>query len=427
MHSYQKSTLANGARLLLVPAHDTEAVTVLVLFGVGSRYESRRLSGVSHFVEHMMFKGTKRRPTTKEIARALDSVGADYNAFTGKEYTGYYIKLNAEKTPLAVDLLEDMLFHSAFLEKECDRERHAIFEEINMYEDNPLMSAEDLLEEEVYGDTPLGWMISGTHETVGGLGRADLVAYRDRHYVPSNMVVAVAGKINDDVVSLVDNSFGRIPASRGWRRQYVGVKPRTGAPKFRIKRKATEQAQFVLGFPGYPNNHEKMAALKVLTVALGGGMSSRLFTEVRERRGLAYSVSAGSTSYHDTGNVAIQAGLNKEKIADGVKAIMVELNKVVAKGLGAEELNRAKEFLKGKTILSLENSSELAMFYAKQEILSEKIEAPAVKIDKVMKVAAGDVLSVAREVFRTSRLSAGVIGPFDDGDKFKKLLKIDHV
>lgn len=423
MSLYKKTVLKNGTRVIFVPSHDTQACTVLVLFEVGSRYESEALAGASHYIEHMMFKGTERRPTTMDISRDLDSVGADYNAFTGKDYTGYYIKLNAEKTPLAVDMLHDMLFHSTYRADELKRERGVIKEEINMYEDNPIMQAEELLEELVY-EGALGRTIAGTHKTMDGIGRQALITYRDEYYAPSRMIVVVAGKIGDDVMGLIEKGFGRIKEPKKEPRAFAASKLRAGGPRLALKYKDTEQIQFTLGFPGFPYGHPKMATLSVLSIILGGGMSSRLFTEVRERRGLAYSVRSSLSPYQDVGNLAIQAGLTKAKIAEGITVILKELGKVVKSGVTAEELTRAKEYIKGKTVLGLEESSALAEFFAKQELLQRKIETPEEKLAKIEAVTREGVRAVAREIFTEAGMSAALIGPFRDRKPFEKLLHI---
>lgn len=423
MSLYQKSTLKNGTRVIMVPSHDTQACTVLVLFEVGSRYESEKLAGASHFVEHMMFKGTKRRPNTMDISRDLDSVGADYNAFTGKDYTGYYIRLTAAKTELAVDMLNDMLFHSTYAHEECEREREVIKEEINMYEDNPMMMAEELLEQLVYSGT-LARPIAGTHRTMDGIKRAALVKYRDAQYAPSKTVIAVAGKIGPEVPALLEATFGKVREPKKKPSKYPKSSLRRGGPRLALKFKETEQVQFTLGFPGFPYGHKKMAALSVLSTILGGGMSSRLFTEVRERRGLAYSVRSSLSPYQDVGNVAIQAGLTKAKIEEGISVILKELGKAVKSGVTAEELTRAKEYIKGKTVLGLEESSALAEFFAKQELLQRRIQTPEEKLAKIDAVTRADVKAVAREVFRTKHLSAALIGPYKDKTPFMKLLRI---
>lgn len=424
MSHLQKSKLSNGIRVVQVASHDTQAVTVLVLFEVGSRYETHALSGASHFVEHMMFKGTKRRPTTMDISRDLDSVGADYNAFTGKDYTGYYIKLDASHTDLAVDMLHDMLFRSLYRQEECERERDVIYEEINMYEDNPIMHSQELLEGLLFEGQPLGRIISGTHATMKGISRSALIRYRDSHYVPSNMVIAVAGKIDGDVMAMLEKTFGTVREPRRAAPSFRRASVRTGRPKVALKYKETEQVLFNLGFPGLPYGHKRLPALSLLATILGGGMSSRLFTEVRERRGLAYSVSADVEVFQDTGYFAIFAGLAKSKLDEGVRTIMKELGTMAASGPTAEELKRAKDYIRGKMVLRLEAPSALADFYARQELLTKRLETPEDKIKKLIAVTRDDVRSAARQVFRTSGLSASVIGPYKDAKHFIKLLSL---
>lgn len=423
MSLFQTAKLKNGTRVILVPSRDTQAATVLVLFEVGSRYENGKLAGASHFVEHMMFKGTQRRPTTMDISRDLDSVGADYNAFTGKDHTGYYVKLNASHIKLAVDILHDMLFHSAYRAEEVARERGVIKEEINMYDDNPIMRAEELLEELVYEGT-LARPIAGTHATMDGLGRNELIRWREEAYTPSRMIIAVAGKFDPSIIELLEITFGTVKEPKKKMKTYPSSRLRSGGARLALQYKETEQVQFALGFPGLPYGHKEAAALSVLTTILGGGMSSRLFTEVRERRGLAYSVHASLSPYQDVGNFAIQAGLMKAKLDEGITVILKELGKAAQKGVTAEELMRAKEYIKGKTVLGLEESSALAEFFAKQELLQKKIQTPEMRLARIDKVTREDVHTVAKKVFRTSGLSASLIGPFKDKARFMKLLKI---
>lgn len=423
MSLYQKTTLKNGIRVITVPSHDTQACTVLVLFEVGSRYESEKLAGASHFVEHMMFKGTERRPSTMDISHDLESVGADYNAFTGKDYTGYYIRLTAAKTELAVDMLHDLLYRSKFAHEECEREREVIKEEINMYEDSPASMAEELLEQLVYKGT-LARPIAGTHATMDGIKRAALVKYRAAHYVPSKTVIAVAGKIGPEVPALLEATFGKVREPKRAPQGFPKSVLRRGGPRLALKYKETEQVQFALGFPGFPYGHKKMAAMSILSTILGGGMSSRLFTEVRERRGLAYSVRSGLSPYQDVGNFAIQAGLTKAKIEEGIAVIMKEIGKIVRSGVTAAELTRAKEYIKGRTVLGLEESSALAEFFAKQELLQRRIHTPEERLARIDAVTREDVKAVARAIFRTKDLSAALIGPFKDKKRFLKLLRI---
>lgn len=424
MPSYTRTTLKNGTRVIMVPSHDTQACTVLALFEVGSRYETPKLAGASHFVEHMMFKGTERRPSTLGITRELDAVGADYNAFTGKDHTGYYIRLMADKAGLAVDMLHDMLFRSTYPEAECEREREVIKEEINMYEDNPMMQAEELLEGLVYRGT-LARPISGTHATMDGIRRGALVKYRDTWYAPSRMVIAVAGKIGPEMPALLESTFGTVPEPPVKPGSYPASPLRLGGgPRLALKYKKTEQVQLALGFPGLPYGHRGIAALAVLSNILGGGMSSRLFTEVRERRGLAYSVRSSLSPYQDVGNLVIQAGLTKARIDEGISVILAELGKAAKEGVTEEELSRAKEYIKGKTVLGLEESSALAEFFAKQELLQRKISTPEERLKRIDAVTREEVRAAAREAFRTPNISAALIGPFKDEARFRTLLRI---
>ncbi|MEK7073022.1 MAG: pitrilysin family protein [Patescibacteria group bacterium] len=419
--------LKNGSRIVLVPMQETKAFTVQVLLPVGSRHESRVMNGGSHFLEHMMFKGTKRRPNTQIISRALDAIGAEYNAFTGKDHTGYYIKAAAEHAELLLDMLSDMLYHSIFDPKEFERERTVIIEEIHMYEDNPMMFVDELFEQELFRGNTLGWRISGAREDIEKMKLADVATYRKKHYRPSGLVIALAGKIPENARDLVSRYFDAT-------KEPSITKPKPFAtfhaasmskgPKAVHHYKETEQVQCMLGFPGYGYGDKRLAAQSVLSVILGGNMSSRLFTQVRERRGLAYMVRAGVSPYQDIGAFAVQAGLRKDKVDEALKIILSELKKTKDVVVGAAELRRAKEYIKGKITLGLEESNEVADFYGRQELFQKKMESPEEKIAKIMAVTAKDVQTAARDIFRVERLRLAVIGPFEDAARFQKLLRV---
>ncbi|MDO8599170.1 MAG: pitrilysin family protein [bacterium] len=418
--------LDNGTQLLLAPARDTQAVTVYVLFPVGSRHESLALNGASHFVEHLMFKGTTRRPSTLHITRDLDRVGAEYNAFTGKEYTGYYIKVNAEHLELALDILADMCFHSVYRPEEVERERRVILEEIHMREDNPAMSLDDVFEQVLYRRHPLGRFISGTQETMAGITRAKLVAYRDQHYDPSQLVLTIAGNVGDHVGEIVARTFGREQS----RRRKVPRAPRFArtprGPVVHIHWKETQQVHLALGVPTYGGNDPRGYPLALLANILGGTMSSRLFIAVRERRGLAYSVRASADAYADTGSLVVTAGLDPSRFEQAMRVIVRELTRIRTHGVTAEELTRAKENTEGRIILALEESSARADWYGKQALLRKEILTPEEKIVRLMAVDRAAVAHVARDVLRTDRLHLAVIGAYkeDAGNRFRKLLKI---
>ncbi len=424
---YQRFSLKNGTRVVLVPYKETKAVTVLVLYKVGSRYESSKINGVSHFIEHLMFKGTKKRPNTLDISRALDSVGAEYNAFTSKDYTGYYIKANYEHLDLALDILFDMLHHSKFEAAEIDRERTVVIEEINMYEDNPLMHVEDIFEETLYINNSLGWKISGGRDNVSSITRDEILKYRDTYYDTKRAVVAIAGNLPLKTRELLDKTFGASKVtkklSREFRRFAITAK-NFRAPRFRLSFKETEQVQVALGVPSYPYLHPKLPALSLLSVILGGTMSSRLFTEVRERRGLAYMVRSSVGVYEDVGNIMIHAGLDKARVEEALKTILDEVQKVKKNGVTKEELNRAKENIRGHLTLSFEESSNRADWFGKQELLVGALKTPEEKLAELFKVSQKDIQDVARDLFKTERLSAAMIGPFKENGQFLKLLKV---
>lgn len=417
---YQKIEFKNKVRLIAVPSADTQAVTVLVLVRAGSRYETRANNGVSHFVEHMMFKGTKARPHTLALAKELDGVGAEFNAFTGKDYTGYYVKANAKHLPLAVGILSDMLLNSKFDGKEIDREKGVILEEINMYEDNPLMYVEDLLEEIMYQGNPLGYLIAGSRETVRSFNRDVLVGYYQKLYRGKNIVITVAGNFDQQAIKDIEKKFGF--KAKVKLNSFRKIKITQNQPRVAVKYKETEQTQLALGFPAYCYSNPKLHALQLLSVILGGNMSSRLFLRVRERQGLAYYIRSSSHSYEDTGALVIQAGLDKLRIDQAIKLILNELSKI-KKGVSQSELKRAKEYLAGKTILDLEDSSHVAQWYSQQELLTDKLLTPDQKIRKLMAVKAEQVALAAKEVINFKRLNLAVIGPFKDKNKFYQLIK----
>jgi predicted Zn-dependent peptidase len=421
MNIYKKVDLSNGVRLLLIPCPGTAAVTVQLLFEVGSRYESLKLNGASHYVEHMMFKGTERRPTTLDISRDLDAVGAEYNAFTGKDYTGYFIKLQADKFELAADMLEDMLFHSVYRPGDLDSERNVIGEEIRMYEDNPIMFVDELMEQELYRGSSLGRRISGTVETMKGIGRDALIGYRDSYYVPSRTVAAVSGKFDEAaVIRTMEEKFGARPEPRKPKnfQRFDTAKAGYSGARFRVCRKETEQVQLAIGFPAYPYGDEHMPALNLMSIILGGTMSSRLFVTVREKHGLAYSIHAGVNPYQDVSSVMIQAGLAKDRVHQAIKLILKELDKIRTKDVTADELRWAKENVKGRLTLNLEDSRYLADWYARQELMIKKAETPDEKLAKIMAVTREDVRRAAADVFRNKRMTMAVIGPYSDNQPF---------
>lgn len=419
MRAFTTTELKNGVRVVLVPHEDTMAATALVLYGVGSRYERGRENGAAHFIEHLMFKGTGRRPSTLAISRDLDGVGADYNAFTGKDYTGYYIRLPSERLPMAVDMLHDMIRGSLFRAKDIEAERQVILEEIRMYEDNPMELVDEMLDGEMYRGSPLARPIGGTVRSVSGIRRGDLLAFRRAHYRPERAVIAVAGRFDGkEALAMLQASFGRDGRSAGRPAGFRKFRAAAHAPRVAVRRRETEQVQVAMGFRAYPYAHPRLPALSVLSTVLGGSMSSRLFMSVREREGLCYSIRTSVSPFADTGDLTVHAGLSKDRLDRALALIMKELRRIKDRDITAEELARAKEFQRGRLLLALEDSSRAADWYARQALLIGRIDTPQERLRKVFAVTKADVRRAAAEVLSPRRMAVSAVGPLDGNGRF---------
>lgn len=419
--------LQNGMSVILVPQKGATSMTIMVYVKVGSRYETAEINGASHFIEHLMFKGTKRRPNTLAISQELDRYGAEYNAMTGKDCTTYYIKMDAAHTGLAIDLLHDMLFHSKYDKKELDRERGVIIEEINMYEDNPRMHIDDLMEEVLFPDSTLGWNIAGPKEVIRSVPRQALVDYRDRYYIPSRITIAVAGKINPDVMSLLEKSFGSVlPPKKVEDVPFIPFRaPELLRHPVAIQNKETEQMQLGMSFYGFPVGAREIPAANLLSLILGGTMSSRLFIQVRERRGLCYSIGASHVSLEDTGAFQVMVGLEKTRLPEAVKVIWQELRKTTRELVRPDELRRAKDHLRGKLMLALEDSSVQADWYGKQWVFQQKLQTPEERLAAFEKVTAADIRAVAKKIFRPAQMASALIGPCSEKSKVETLFRLN--
>lgn len=417
------SKLKNGLSLVVVPIMEMESATTLIMVGAGSRYETTENSGISHFLEHMAFKGTKKRPSALEIANLIDGAGAESNAFTGKEYTGYFIKSAANRVELSLDILSDMISNLLLDQKEIDKERGVITEEINLYEDTPPRKIGDVYEELLYGDTPMGWDIAGSKKVINTVMRADFVKYMKKLYSASNMVVVVAGKVDvKKIEAMVKKYFGDHPTftTEGYKSVIEGQK----SPAVRLQYKKTDQAHFAIGVRTVGMNDEKdRYPLTILSAILGGGMSSRLFHEVREKRGLAYYVRTVSDNYLDCGHLTTYVGADPKRITDAITVVRDEYKKVLKDGeITAAELTKAKEYIKGHFVLELEDTRSVAVFYASDLLLEKKLENPAEVVKKIESVTIEDVRRVAKE-YLVRPLNLAIIGDFKDDAQFKKLLK----
>ena len=422
---FNRKVLSNGLRVLTIPMLSMESATVMVMAGAGSRYENRKTSGISHFLEHMAFKGTEKRPTAMDISSLIDGMGGEFNAFTGKETTGYYIKSAKDKVETSIDVLSDMLLHSKFDPEEIEKEKGVIIEEINLYEDMPARKIGDIYENLLYGDTSMGWDIGGDKGVIRSITRADFLTYLAELYSSSNLTVIIAGGFDSDkAVELVEKYFGQM--KQFTTKTFEPLTEKQGKPAMLIKQKQTEQIHIALGVRTVPISSPKRYPLSVLSAILGGGMSSRLFHEIREKRGLAYYVRSSSDEYADVGNFVSTAGIDPKRVLEAVEVMVTEYSKVARgeMGLADEELRKAKEFLKGHLVLDLEDSRSVAGFYAHQELLEEKIENPDDVIAQIEAVTSDDVVSVGKEFFKESTLNFALIGNFTDGQKIESLLKL---
>ncbi len=418
---FQKKTLKNGLRVILVPEKDSPATTVLVLVEAGSKYETKDINGVSHFLEHMCFKGTEKRPRAIDIAGELDRIGASYNAFTSQEWTGYFAKAQAKHNDTILDVVCDLYLNPTLPPAEIEKEKGVVIEELNMYEDTPQRKVQDLFLELLYGDQPAGWDVGGRKETVQALDRDKIVDYRSRQYVAKATVVVVAGNFEpDQMLARVEKCFANISTEKKFGKIKT-IETQT-KPEVMVKYKESDQTHLVLGTRAFDLFDPRKYAIEVLADLLGGGMSSRLFQKVREELGAAYYVRAGADLLTDHGLFAVSAGVDHRKLELVIKAILEELDRMAKGDLSEKELADAKDHLTGKLMLGLETSDELAMFYGGQEILEREMKRPEEVTRAIGKVKKSEVVTVAKDLFKDTKLNLSLIGPYKDKAVFEKIL-----
>ncbi|MEK7068960.1 MAG: pitrilysin family protein [Patescibacteria group bacterium] len=421
---YHLHTLANGLRIALVPMRGTETATVIVMSGTGSRYETKSENGLAHFLEHMFFKGTKRRPNARAISEELDAVGSVYNAFTAKERTAYYAKVSSRYIDTALDVLSDIFLNSKLPEKEIAKERGAVIQEIDMYEDMPMRTVDNVFDELIFGkEDPLGRTILGPKENIRTFTRKEFATYLKRNYTPTNTVVCVAGAFSEKkALAKITKEFGQLKQAGS--PAHVPYSSVQESPRIEIKEKKTDQTHFILGVPAYSYLHKDEFVLAVLSTILGGGMSSRLFLEVREKRGLAYSIHAWAERYPDTGYFAVQAGVEHAKLEKTASTILAEFRKIKNVKVSPAELKKAKSYIKGTTTLSLETSDEVAGHVATSMINLGRIRPLEEILKGVDSVTAEDVQRVARDILQTPKLNLAIIGPHLLPNKLSSLLRV---
>lgn len=413
--------LSNGLRFIEAPIPGTRTATVLVIYRTGSKYENRETSGISHFVEHVMFKGTEKRPNAAIISSELDSIGGEYNAFTSKEFTGYYIKADAAKFSRALDIVSDMVINSKFADEDINKERGVIIEEANMYDANPMMKIEDVFEQILYGDTPAGWDTIGFKENIKRWTHQDFTKYFKSQYGANSATLVFAGNLPKDVKKQAEKFFSVLPKNK-WQNK-LAVKEKQSAPQLLVVNKKIEQTVFSLGVRTFKSGSKEEAAVKLLGVILGGSMSSRLFSEVREKRGLAYSVRANVEFYSDSGYLTAVAGVKNEKLEEALLAVLEEFRKIKEEKIPAIEIKKALDLTSGRLAIQLEASDDVANWYGFQTILHKETISPEQFLKKMKSITALELQKVAKQIFQPKNLNLALIGPVKDEKKLLAILK----
>jgi len=422
IHNVIQKKLSNGIRLVVVPQKGNMATTVAVLVEAGSKYEEKTLNGISHFLEHMCFKGTTKRPKPIIIARELEQLGAEYNAFTTEEYTGYYAKVKNESFDVALDIISDMYLNPIIDAEELEREKGVIIEEINMYEDIPPRKVPNIFMEILYGNQPAGWSVAGEREIVQKITREDFISFRGQHYIPATTTIVIAGGADfKNIEKKLESIFSGMKKAK--KKEKKPVIELQGKPKEKIVFKESDQTHFMMGFRAFDMYDRRRFTLQVLADILGGGMASRLFSRIREELGAAYYVSAFPNLFTDHGYIAMVAGVNNEKLRAVLSASLEEFSRMKKEPVSKNELEHTKDHLIGSFHLSLETSDQLSMYYGLQALMKSGMQTPEMFAKKIKAVKASEVQALARELFVNKTLNLALIGPYKDAT-FSDILKI---
>jgi len=434
-------TLSTGLRVIQIPMQTMKSVTVLALANTGSRYEDPSQFGIAHFFEHMVFKGTEAYPTAQDLAIAVDSIGANFNAFTSKEYTGYYVHAASQHLTLALDVVSDMLLTPRLRQEDIDREKGVIIEEINMYVDTPPSHIANKFDQMVFKQSGLEHDILGFKETVSSMTTADFESFLQKWYGLSNIVLIVAGDSSEVNTSAtlekIEAAFAKQPNGARQNSKEVLDKSRGIADSafslsteraIHIEHRATEQAHFIAGWSALKRKDPRRFALGLLNTILGSNMSSRLFTEVREKRGLCYYVNSSVDQYHDVGLFGASAGVDPKRIDEAIKVTLDEFYQVATgkRPITSKELEMSKEYIAGKLVLGLEDSQSVAQFFGMKELLLGEIESPESILEKYRAVQLEDIAALAAEIINSNQTKFAIIGPYtqeNDHDRFAALMK----
>lgn len=421
--NFKKIVLKNGLRIILAPNKESLSVTAMVAVEAGSKYESEKLNGISHFLEHMCFKGTKKRPKSIDISKELDGIGAESNAFTSHEYTAYYAKAAYRHFNKIIDIISDVYINSTFPEKEIEKEKGVIIEEINMYEDIPRIDVQYLFQNLLYKDQPAGRSILGSKNSVKSIKRKDFLKYKSDHYVSKGTIVLISGNFNEkEAISLVKNNFKDLINKKKVNKKKV--KDIQVKPKIAFKKKKTDQTNIVLGFRSLPAYKKENADLEVMSAILGEGMSSRLFQRLREEMGASYYIRSSNDPFTDHGIFAVSAGIDKKRVKELVEVILKEFCDLKDNLVNNDEIEKAKEYIIGNLYLSLETNSDVASFCLLEEVLRGKTFSPEDWVKEIRKVTPESLIKTAKKIFLNKNLNLAIISEKADIKTLEKILKI---
>ncbi len=420
---FNKHILPNGLRLVTVPMADNPSVTVLVMVEAGSKYETKEINGLSHFLEHMVFKGTPRRPKASEISKELDSIGAHYNAFTGQEYTGYYAKAATRHFDKVLDVVSDMYLNPLFESAEIEKEKGVIIEELRMYKDLPQQHVHEVLAELMYADQPAGWPVIGTEQTIRSFTRDHFIAYRKDHYVSKATTVVVSGNINEqEVIEKVTKAFAGMET--GNKKDKLDVDDSQKASAIKVQFKDTDQTHLVMAFRTFSIFDPRIYTMRLIAAVLGAGMSSRLFSKMRDQLGICYYIGASHSPSTDHGDLSITAGVDNSRVEEGIRGILEEIERIKKEPVSEAELRKVKDYLAGTMMLELETSDARAEYTGAQETIKKRIDSPEERIAAINKVTAEDMQKLAQEIFVPERMNLALIGKSKEED-VKKYFKLN--
>jgi len=415
-----RKVLPNKVRVILAPMAEAKSVNLLVLAATGSKYETKEINGISHFIEHLFFKGTKNRPSTEQIVEPLDNIGAEHNAFTSREVTGYWVKAASKHFPLVLDIISDMVLNPIFNPDEIEKERKVILEEIKMRNDTPQTKIIELWEKTTYGDQPAGWPLAGTEKSIKAIKKNDIINYKENHYIGSNLLVVAAGDIDINQLGKIQEKFSKLKIGKKTLKQRI-IKKQT-KPQIYFEYKNTDQTHLVIGSTGYNLYDKKKYPAFLLDIILGGMMSSRFFKELREKLGLAYYVKTAFMPETDTGQFILRTGISNLNLPIAIDKIIEVLKDAKNGGISKKELDLAKENFRGRLALSFETSDEVADFLGEQEIFGLNIITPNELLKKVLDVKPEDVQKIANEMFQPNKINFALIGPHKNPELYRKKL-----